>query len=55
MDDVEKPNALETPVRAALVAVLENGLPQMGVVYYVRRAVEGGVLALTLVAAYGLR
>ena len=38
---------------AALVAVLENGLTQMGVVYYVLPAVKGGVLALALVAAYG--
>lgn len=49
----EKPNALGTLVGAELVAVLENGLTQMGVVYYVLPAVKGGVLALALVAAYG--
>ena len=51
----EKPNALGTLVGAALVAVLENGLTQIGVVYYVLPAVKGGVLALALVAAYGPR
>lgn len=52
---VEKPNALGTLVGAALVAVLENGLTQLGVVYYVLPAVKGGVLALALVAAYAPR
>lgn len=51
----EKPNALGTMVGAALVAVLENGLTQIGVVYYVLPAVKGGVLALALIAAYGTR
>jgi simple sugar transport system permease protein len=51
----EKPNALGTLVGAALVAVLENGLTQLGVVYYVLPAVKGGVLALALIAAYGPR
>ena len=37
------------------MAVLENGLTQMGVVYYVLPAVKGGVLALALIAAYGPR
>lgn len=51
----EKPNALGTMIGAALVAVLENGLTQIGVVYYVLPAVKGGVLALALIAAYSTR
>lgn len=51
----EKPNAIGTMVGAALVAVLENGLTQVGVVYYVLPAVKGGVLALALIAAYAPR
>ncbi len=48
----EKPNAIGTMIGAALVAVLENGLTQIGVVYYVLPAVKGAVLALALVVAY---
>ncbi|MCI8755654.1 MAG: ABC transporter permease [Oscillospiraceae bacterium] len=48
----EKPNAIGTMIGAALVAVLENGLTQVGVVYYVLPAVKGAVLALALVVAY---
>ena len=48
----EKPNAIGTMIGAALVAVLENGLTQVGVVYYVLPAVKGAVLALALVLAY---
>lgn len=51
----EKPNALGTMVGAALVAVLESGLTQVGVVYYVLPAMKGGVLALALIAAYAPR
>ncbi len=51
----EKPNAIGTMVGAALVAVLENGLTQAGVVYYVLPAMKGGVLVLALVAAYATR
>ncbi len=51
----EKPNALGTMVGAALVAVLESGLTQLGVVYYVLPAMKGGVLALALIAAYAPR
>ena len=48
----EKPNAIGTMVGAALVAVLENGLTQVGVVYYVLPAMKGAALALALIAAY---
>ena len=51
----EKPNAIGTMVGAALVAILENGLTQIGVTYYVMPAMKGGVLALALIAAYAGR
>ena len=51
----EKPNAIGTMIGAALVAVLENGLTQVGVVYYVLPAVKGAVLALALIAAYATK
>ncbi len=48
----EKPNALGTLIGAALVCVLDNGLTQVGVAYYVLPAVRGAVMALALVLAY---